>query len=105
MKFSRNDLPFRKAPENLLESADSKRERYKIGHSNSWTCHGYDADGLVPDVVPVEDFVERLLVQEELVCLALIINLHNLYCLPHINASQIILKAYLQTKSNLIFLA
>ena len=53
------------------------------------TCHRYDADGFVSDVVLVQDFIESFLVQEELVRLALIVNLHNLYRLPHDKAVRI----------------
>ena len=104
MKFSRNDLPLRKAPEksknqqiiyflcqlsipHFLTATLYIRETC-VDFYVCITCHRYDADGFVSDVVLVQDFIESFLVQEELVRLALIVNLHNLYRLPHDNAGQ-----------------
>ena len=108
MKFSRNDLPFRKAPEKMWLSAISHfvsitfinnihtgiDEKKKRINKSVFTCDRYDTDGFVSDVVLVQDVVERLLVQEELVCFTLIINLYYLNCSPHDIAGQIVLKKF-----------
>ena len=65
---------------NIHTGIDEKKKRI---NKSVFTCDRYDTDGFVSDVVLIQDVVERLLVQEELVCFTLIINLHYLNCSPH----------------------